>query len=316
MQIKPLIDVDTQLLNDLLEREKAHLRKKYYWDVEYAIRIKQQLVRHHRLSGLAAVEGSRALGYLIWHREEQEFTLTGYYFDENEDESQELIFLDRAMGIFMGTKEPANVQGQLLGINTQQKRIIFEKYGFDTTSREYMFLDLEEFEISHEQEEEFLLNAFPDNPLTLSGFLQELAYSMYRSYFGTKDSEITGSFAELEGCRKFIANLFEYPVYGEIDSRFSFYARDIQKGLIGMILVSNSEQETCHVVQISVVPWYQSVGVGKTLMRAALKRIKEEGRKRVILMVTTENDRAVNLYKKLGFYSISSFYSLNLEKKR
>jgi len=316
VKIVDIIEVDINALKILLAREKDYLLNNYYWDTEFSYKVKLQLLRHRRLEGLAAVKGGQVLGYIVYSDKGGCISMTGYYFDAEYSHADEYIFIKKVLDVLMLRYPRTKFDGQLLGINDSAKKNIFEQFGFEATRREYMLLDLETADIASNQEDAWIFSPFPDFPTKLTGFIQELAYSMYRSYFGTVDAVITESFQSLPGCTLFITSLFEYPFYGNVRTQYSLYARDIQKSMTGMILTAQSEKETVHVVQLSVVPWYQSVGVGKAMMNESLIRMKNARMKRSILMVTSDNNRALGLYKKLGYYSIACFYALNLDIKK
>ncbi|MBL7479688.1 GNAT family N-acetyltransferase [Legionella bononiensis] len=52
---------------------------------------------------------------------------------------------------------------------------------------------------------------------------------------------------------------------------------------------------------IGVIDGYRSMGVGRALIRAALKEAQQKGLTRIELTVREQNKRAINLYKEVGF---------------
>ena len=52
---------------------------------------------------------------------------------------------------------------------------------------------------------------------------------------------------------------------------------------------------------IGVIDEYRSMGVGRALMKAALKEAQKKGLTRIELTVREHNKRAINLYQELGF---------------
>lgn len=66
------------------------------------------------------------------------------------------------------------------------------------------------------------------------------------------------------------------------------------------------------VASLAVLPRYRQVGIGRTLMRAAIRKARREGLHAVWLMVRRENEDAIRLYRKLGFVrvaTVANYYS-------
>jgi len=77
--------------------------------------------------------------------------------------------------------------------------------------------------------------------------------------------------------------------------------------LLGAALTSRVAAGVAHVTQVCVAPERQGQGLGRALMQAVLARLAGRGYRGVSLTVTAENERAVQLYYKLGFQVIKGF---------
>jgi ribosomal protein S18 acetylase RimI-like enzyme len=55
------------------------------------------------------------------------------------------------------------------------------------------------------------------------------------------------------------------------------------------------------------MPGYQRNGIGRRLMEAAIDSLRLRGIEELSLTVTAANERAVRLYRKLGFATIKTF---------
>jgi len=301
-------------MQPLLTEERFYLHQKFQWDTQYTFKLRIQLLKYGRMDGLAAVLNGKPVGYINWHHFESELYLSGYYFSKHLNPEYELDFLDYAASFIARNYTSSVIEGQLLCIDDSSKSEIFERNSFITVERNYMVLELSSFEKMGG------MDNLPD-PLIMcdlekGGFdiIADLSDSMCKSYKGTMDEWITGSFGSFRGCRSFIANLFEFPVYGRLQENLSLIVNDISNQIVAMILVCKSSNLAAHIVQVSVTPEYQSKGIGKFLLNECIMKLKDAGYKSAVLMVTAQNSRACDLYRKFGFESISSFYSINYNK--
>lgn len=314
MRILPIKSLPPLTVETIFKEELDHLTSKYYWNNEYSYMIKTQLLRLKRLEGFLAVEDREIMGILFWHEDEHEISIAGYYFRSEDDNPEEIEFLKFCLSYLLDQFEGYKIDAQLININSPLKAKVFSDFGFDTVKRYYMLANHEGFELKN-YEDSWLLHNFSESPKKIHNMLDDLAYSMYRAYNETIDAMVTEGFSTIEGCRKFLYNLLEYPVYGEIDYSLSRYAKDIDGTIIGMIIVAKSREDTGNILQISVVPWYQGHGLGKTLMNEAINDMAMLGIDKSVLMVTARNERAVQLYTHLGYRVISEFYAVSKKKR-
>ena len=62
-----------------------------------------------------------------------------------------------------------------------------------------------------------------------------------------------------------------------------------------------------HITQICVMPGYQRHGIGRRLMESAMDSLRTRGAEELSLTVTATNERAVRLYRNIGFNTIKTF---------
>jgi [ribosomal protein S18]-alanine N-acetyltransferase len=62
----------------------------------------------------------------------------------------------------------------------------------------------------------------------------------------------------------------------------------------------------CHVISIAVMEGHRGKGVGTRLIQRALERVRADSAKECYLEVRITNDRAIALYKRLGFRVVST----------
>jgi mycothiol synthase len=78
---------------------------------------------------------------------------------------------------------------------------------------------------------------------------------------------------------------------------------------VGVVRGSKDEYEDAPIMNIgplAIIPEYQGQGLGRSLLRAALRLAKDEGYHRTILCVNAENDRAKSLYIQEGFKQVEA----------
>ncbi|MEM0021379.1 MAG: ribosomal protein S18-alanine N-acetyltransferase [Fervidicoccaceae archaeon] len=109
----------------------------------------------------------------------------------------------------------------------------------------------------------------------------------------------------------------DYPYPREV---FYFYLRkcqeyflvaEIDEELIGYVLGCADEDEGS-IVSIAISPNHRGKGIGRMLMEAVEKEMKERGVRKIKLEVSNLNFKARRLYEKLGYREISrirNYYS-------
>jgi ribosomal protein S18 acetylase RimI-like enzyme len=301
-------------VESIFKEEMDFLKSRYYWDNEYSYLNKTQLLRFKRLQGFLALDDKDVIGILFWYEDEHEISIAGYYFRGKDDSLEETEFLRFCITYLLHNYEGYEINAQLIKLNTSAKADLFKSFGFETVKRNYMLATHENIVID-EYEDSWILHPLAESPNRIPNILDELAYSMYRSYNETIDARVMESFSSIEGCRKFLYNLFEYPVYGEVDYSLSKYAKDMHGAIIGMIIIARSREDTGNILQISVVPWYQGHGLGRTLMHDAINSMSMRKIDKSVLMVTARNERAVKLYLSLGYRTIADFYAVSYKKR-
>ncbi len=101
-------------------------------------------------------------------------------------------------------------------------------------------------------------------------------------------------------------DLFVYLAYGS-----EIIVADIGAMVVGYVVLVYREEEA-KIMSIAVKKEFRRRGIGKMLLREAIKKAREKGAKRLLLEVRVSNIAAQELYKKFGFRVagvIESYYS-------
>jgi ribosomal protein S18 acetylase RimI-like enzyme len=131
---------------------------------------------------------------------------------------------------------------------------------------------------------------------------QSAASAITAAYRNHVDSEINDQYRTLSGSLRFLNNIVRFPGCGSFDPESSFVALDRKSHAVaGVILCSRVRHDVGHVTQICVLPEYRSHGLGKSLLAATMRNLRQRSFSLLTLTVTEANSRAVELYRHLGF---------------
>ena len=91
-------------------------------------------------------------------------------------------------------------------------------------------------------------------------------------------------------------------LYRECPGMF-FVARRARR-IVGYC-IAGAKENTAELVSVAVAPAQQASGVGRMLIRYAIRRLKLRRIRTVTLMVRVDNRDAIRLYRRLGFSPIA-----------
>ena len=198
------------------------------------------------------------------------------------------------------------VEAQLLTHPTGHLASAFTSSGFQRYRRLFLSLRLrgadapqmppvrlpQEIQIRHWMEQDYQ---------TAAGVIT----AAYRAHI---DSEINDQYRTNAGSIRFLNNIVRFPGCGVFDVESSFVAiHRPTNALVGLILCSRVKDDVGHVTQVCLVPEYRRLVSAKTLSPAPITRCAARNFNLLSLTVTEMNQRAVDLYKRLGFVELSVF---------
>jgi len=103
----------------------------------------------------------------------------------------------------------------------------------------------------------------------------------------------------------FLEILKKYPksfIVAEKDGEVVGYMMNrIERGLPGFFSSPMHRVVKGHVVSIAVLPEHRRRGIGRKLMMAGMRAMKEYGAEEIVLEVRITNEPALAMYKSLGF---------------
>jgi ribosomal protein S18 acetylase RimI-like enzyme len=122
------------------------------------------------------------------------------------------------------------------------------------------------------------------------------------------DSQINDQYCSESGGLRFLRNIVLLPGCGQFLPEASFVVRPVTgEGPIAMILTSTVAERVGHTTQVCILPGYQGHGIGRHLMEQSILALRRRHYEWLSLTVTSVNQRAVELYEKLGFRTVKTF---------
>jgi ribosomal protein S18 acetylase RimI-like enzyme len=199
------------------------------------------------------------------------------------------------------------VEAQLLAQRSGEVSRPFMQQGFSRHPRVFMNFDIGR----HPQASPATLPSVPPQfeirPWSEQEY-QSAAALITAAYRGHVDSEINDQYRTLTGSLRFLNNIVRFPGCGTFDPQASFVVFQRRtRTLIGLILCSLVRPDVGHITQVCVLPEYRSAGLGEAMLAASTRNLRGRGFHFISLTVTEANDRAIALYKRIGFEATRVF---------
>jgi ribosomal protein S18 acetylase RimI-like enzyme len=312
MEILDLRHFSSADLRPLLEDEIAMWGRVLSWDYFTSAEMILRYMDAKILPGYAAIERGSIFGYSFFVYEQSKGVIGDLFVRESvrdggrspDRHEVEERLLTHVIETLQQSPGIHRVEAQLLAHHTGEVAGPFLQQGFSRHPRVFMNFDIgkhpqaslpplpPQFEIRPWSEQEY----------------QSAAALITAAYRGHVDSEINDQYRTLTGSLRFLNNIVRFPGCGTFDPQASFvvYQRRTRT-LIGLILCSLVRPDVGHITQVCVLPEYRSAGLGEAMMAASTRNLRERGFRFISLTVTEANDRAIVLYKRIGFESTRVF---------
>lgn len=300
VEILDLRHFSSSHVRPLLEHETQFWANRMSWDYRPSAEMILRYIDSKILPGYAVVDGGRVGGYAFFVYEGSKGVIGDLYADGSirlPDDTVERRLAVHVIDTLQRSPGVRRIEAQLLPHDSGTLSPPFLAEGFRQFPRLFMVLPLNEpftQQISPGPEIEFRRWAEHD--------FQPAAAVITTSYRGHVDSEINDQYRTLSGSLRFLNNIIRFPGCGTFDPESSFVAVDREThSLAGIILCSRVRHDVGHVTQVCVLPDYRAHGLGKLLMAATIRNLKQRKFSTLSLTVTEANKRAVELYHHLGF---------------
>jgi hypothetical protein len=139
--------------------------------------------------------------------------------------------------------------------------------------------------------------------------LDDHAEAKYRSFQYEIDADVFNCLSDYAGCHRLMEEIRERE--GFLPEATWLATFDRGDGLIencGTIQGLRVSQKYGSIQNVGITPAHRGRGVGTALMWAALAGFQQVGLPRTYLEVTAQNERAVELYRRLGFRRTKTLY--------
>ena len=311
MEILDLRHFSSADLRPLLEDEISMWGRLLSWDYATAAEMIMRYMDAKILPGYAAIERGSIFGYSFFVYEQNKGVIGDLFVRDsardgargsNRHEVEERL-LTHVIETLQQSPGIHRVEAQLLAHYTGEVSRPFLQQGFSRHPRVFMNFDIGK----HPQSAPPIPPEFEIRPWSEQEY-QSAAALITAAYRGHVDSEINDQYRTLTGSLRFLNNIVRFPGCGTFDPRASFVVfQGRTRTLVGLILCSQVRPDVGHITQVCVLPEYRSAGLGEAMLAASTKNLRDRGFRFISLTVTEANDRAIALYKRIGFESTRVF---------
>jgi ribosomal protein S18 acetylase RimI-like enzyme len=312
MQIVDLRQLSSWQLEPLLAEEAQQWREELCWDYRASTDLIKKFIDARSLTGSAILENGRPVGYAFYVLEDHK-GLVGGLFVSPRFSQQELSrrLLTDTLTTLSGIPKLERVEAQLIPFGYQLDPVLTE-YGFRLYMRQFMIASLAPNTGEALDVVPGLVREGPGVGLILERwdhrYFEPCARLIQLAYANHVDGEINDQYRSESGALRFLKNIIILPGCGQFQPEASFVLRPPHANhLIGVILNSRVAEGVGHTTQICAMPGYQGRGLGRRLMEASMQALRVRNFTTVSLTVTSNNERAVRLYERIGFQTVKKF---------
>jgi ribosomal protein S18 acetylase RimI-like enzyme len=299
-----LRDIRSHDLKDLLLEEIETWRETLDWDFQASAELVERFVDQRALNGYALIEHGKAFGYSYFVHDERKGLIGDLYVRlARRKPEHEQRLLTAVVEALMSTPYVTRIETQLMMLGAGHESIPGARF-LKTYERNFMRIGLKQIASLRPGEPRARVHFTP-----WEDWHQEpAAHLIPESYRGHIDSRINDQYDTVNGARRFLYNIVQYPGCGSFFKPASCVALDRDSGkLCGLSLCSLVAPHAGHITQICVAPSHRGTGIGYELLRRSLLGLQKAGCRGATLTVTAANRDAVGLYERMGFATIRKF---------
>lgn len=289
--LRPLLDEEVEMWGDMLA-----------WDYRSSSEMILRYVDTKILPGYAAVERGSLVGYAFFVYEGSKGVIGDLFVSPRRADVRavETRLVDHVIETLQQSPGVHRVEAQLLAHRTSELAGPFLANGFQRYRRLFLCLDLNSngaaISSSARQFNHIQIRRWTESDYQLAA---GIITASYRAHI---DSEINDQYRTSAGSMRFLNNIVRFPGCGVFDPDASFVAiHQPTNSLIGLILCSRVRNDVGHVTQVCLVPEHRGQGLGEGLLAYTCNNLRNRKFSLLTLTVTEANQRAVDLYRKLGF---------------
>jgi ribosomal protein S18 acetylase RimI-like enzyme len=311
LRVVDLESIRAAELEGLFGQELAQWRDCLYWDVTSAIVALRRAMERSGLQGKAIRSDRCTAGYGYFLVEGRRGVVTGLAVAPEWRQSDAGALLVRALLDDLVRRGVSRIESQFVSFDAPWLAPAFQEEGFRTYWREFRRLSLPRRSASDGPRAN-AHSTSDSEPLSLDAWkpwnLTEAAELMQRAHSGGVDAEMNELYRTSEGCRALLTNVLRHGGCGSAVLEASVIARERPSGrAVGFAVVTETSPRHAHLAQLAVSPRFQRQGVSRRLLSHVYERLSHLGFDTLSLMVSAGNDRALRLYRSVGFEPVVRF---------
>lgn len=308
LRVVDLESIRASDLEGLFRQELAQWRECLFWDVTGAIAALRRAMERAGVQGKAIRSGGSTAGYGYFLVEANRGVVTGLAVAPEWRESDAGPLLVRALLADLEHRGVSRIESQFVSFDAPWLLPAFQEEGFRTYWREFRRLSLMVVSSSASGSS---ASAATDAISLVSWKpwnLTEAAELMQKAHVNGVDATMNELYQTSEGCRALLTNVLRHGGCGSAVPDASVIARDRSSGrAAGFAVVTETSPRHAHLAQLAVSPRFQRQGVSRRLLTHVHQRLLHLGFHTLSLMVSGGNDRALRLYRSLGFEPVVRF---------
>lgn len=305
VRILDLRQVRGRDMEPVLDEEIRTWQDGFEWDFSSSAELVMRFVNMQSLAGYAMVIEGRVEGYTYYITEDHK-GMIGDVFLRREYRTPEMEsrLLESALAALMSDRQIRRVETQLMMLSSPLRRKMPLPRWLQVFPRTFMMKRLAGGTgmAAGRAAAEIAITPWRDQ------MHEEAAKLIASCYKGHVDSRINDQYRSVEGARKFLLNIIQYPGCGRFFGTGSFLCKRRDSGEVcGLILASVVGPGAGHITQLCVPHAQRGRGIGRELLRHSIAELAAYGCHQVSLTVTSSNLEAIQLYEKTGFTARREF---------
>lgn len=288
----------------LLEEETHAWSQRLHWNFRPSADLVRRYVGMRALDGLALLDDGEPVGYSYFVAEDRKGLVGDLYVRERlRSPERERLLLDGVVDAMLSNPHIRRVEAQLMMLNARALQPARHPQSYE---RHFLEAPLDGAGRLPVRPGSSVL--YEPWSMRWMDDAARLIGDVYRDHV---DSRINDQYRSLNGARRFLQNIIQYPGCGQFHQPSSWIALDAVTGrLVGISLSSLVAPATGHITQICVDSNQQGRGVGYELMRRTMTSMVLARCLAATLTVTAANHQALALYHRLGFRLLQRFDAL------
>lgn len=302
LQVVDLSRLRSTELKGLWAREVRLWRDKLDWDVSGAMSALERAVDRGGLTGKAIRCGGVTAAYAYYVVEGDRGVISGLVVSPSFRAEHIGAAIVDAVVDELERRNVRRVETQFICYDAPWLSSCFEARGFQTHWREFLRVAISRPRPQRESSKHVVV--LPWSAWNLS----EMASLMERAHRGGVDAVMNELYRTSSGCRILLNNIIRQRGCGRSLTEASSIVRERTTDLpAGFAIVTEIGRRHGHLAQVAVAPAFQGRGVGHHLLSHTFARLGELGLDTLSLMVSGGNERALRLYRSMGFETTYRF---------